>query len=310
LAIWDIGASPLRATATTSRRNSEGKRLRHDDHHSSEGRILTGKESTELGAVPYVTTSCSSVSEMLTSQPVALVTGASEGIGRVIALHLAANGYRVAAAARSTERLEELAGQVGVHPITLDVTDEEAVHEATFRIEGEIGPVELLVNNAGTAGHPGVSWEFQPDEWWRILEVNVMGSFLCCRALLPHMTRRGSGRIVNLSSGAAVFPIPDDFGAIINSAYMASKAAINRFTEALAAEARPHGVSVFAISPGTVKTNMTRVVFADNWDDPAFWSPPELAAELIACIGSGALDNFTGRYIRAAADDWRAMARG
>jgi NAD(P)-dependent dehydrogenase (short-subunit alcohol dehydrogenase family) len=97
---------------------------------------------------------------------------------------------------------------------------------------------------------------------------------------------------------------------MINSAYMASKAAINRFTEALAAEARSHGVSVFAVSPGTVKTNMIRVAFADDWDDPDLWSPPELAAGLIACIGSGALDDFSGKYIHAANDDWRAMARG
>ncbi|MHB8394024.1 MAG: SDR family NAD(P)-dependent oxidoreductase [Candidatus Dormibacteria bacterium] len=247
---------------------------------------------------------------MLGDRPVALVTGASEGIGLVIAAHLAANGYQVAAAARSTQRLEELAERVGVHPITLDVTDTDAVREATFRIEAQIGPVELLVNNAGSAGRSGVSWEYQPDEWWRILEVNVMGSFLCSHALLPHMTQRGSGRIVNLSSGAAAFPIPDDFGAMINSAYMASKAAINRFTEALAAEARSYGVSVFAISPGTVKTNMTRVAFADDWDDPDLWSPPERTAELIACIGSGALDDFTGRYIHAVQDDWRSMARG
>jgi 3-oxoacyl-[acyl-carrier protein] reductase len=247
---------------------------------------------------------------VLTDQPVALVTGASDGIGRVIAAHLAANDYQVAAAARSTERLEELAEQVGVHPITLDVTDEDAVREATSRIEAQIGPVVLLVNNAGTGGHSGVSWEYPADEWWRIFEVNVMGPFLCSRAILPHMTQRGAGRIVNLTSRAAMFPIPDDFDAVTNSAYMASKAAINRFTEALAAEARSYGVSVFAISPGMVRTNMTRVTFADDWDDPDLWAPPELAAELIACIGSGALDNFTGRYIHAVTDDWRAMARG
>ena len=240
----------------------------------------------------------------------ALVTGASDGIGRVIAAHLAANDYQVAAAARSTERLEALAEQVGVHPITLDVTDEDAVREATSRIEAQIGPVVLLVNNAGTGGHSGVSWEYPADEWWRIFEVNVKGPFLCSRAILPHMTQRGAGRIVNLTSRASMFPIPDDFDAVTNSAYMASKAAINRFTEALAAEARSYGVSVFAISPGMVRTNMTRATFADDWDDPDLWTPPELAAELIACIGSGALDNFTGRYIHAVTDDWRAMARG
>lgn len=239
----------------------------------------------------------------------ALVTGASEGIGRVIAVELAARGYQVAAAARSTARLEELAERAPISPITLDVTDRLAVQKAAARLEAELGPVELLVNDAGVGGHPGVSWEYAPDEWWRILEVNLLGSFLCSHALLPAMTRRGSGRIVNLSSAAAVFPIPDDFGARNNSAYMASKAAINRFTEALAAEARPYGVSVFAISPGTVKTEMTRPIFPDEWDDPDLWSPPELAAELVACIASGALDDWSGHYLHAVKDDWRAMAR-
>jgi 3-oxoacyl-[acyl-carrier protein] reductase len=250
------------------------------------------------------------VAEMKTHQRVAVVTGASEGIGRVIAMNLVENGYQVAALARSTKKLNELAGQVGIHSFPLDVTDADAVSEATSRVEAEIGPVALLVNNAGIGGHAGVSWEYPPDEWWRILEVNVLGSFLCSHALLPHMINRGSGRIVNLTSAAAVFAIPGDFDATINSAYMASKAAINRFTEALAAEARPHGVSVFAVSPGTVKTEMTRVGFAEDWDDPDLWSPPELVAELVAVIGTGALDGASGRYIHARNDDWRAMARG
>lgn len=240
-------------------------------------------------------------------QPVAFVTGASDGIGKVIAKHLALNGYQVAGAARSTEKLRQLAEETGVLPITLDVTNRDAVSEATSYIESELGPIDLLVNNAGVAGHGGVSWEYPPDEWWRIFEVNVLGTFLCCHSVMPRMMQRGSGRIVNLSSGAATFPIEDDFDAIINSAYMSSKAAINRFTEALAAEARPHGVFAFAISPGTVKTDMSLVAFADKWDDPDFWSPSELPAELVAYIGTGVLDDCTGRYIRAAVDDWRAM---
>ena len=111
-----------------------------------------------------------------------------------------------------------------------------------------------------------------------------------------------------MSSNAAFFRATDDFAGVISSAYMASKAAVIRFTEALAAEARPAGVRVFAISPGTVKTEMTAETFADQWDDADLWSPPELAADLIAFIASGALDALSGRYIHAAADDWRALA--
>jgi 3-oxoacyl-[acyl-carrier protein] reductase len=251
--------------------------------------------------------SADSVPRMAPPSRVAFVTGASQGIGRVVAAHLAAAGYKVAAAARSTRLLQELSTQTGALAVELDVTDAQAVADAVTRVESELGPIDLLVNNAGFAGQGGVSWDHQPTDWWRVFEVNVLGTFLCCRAVLPSMVSRRSGRIVNLSSGAALFPIDDDFGAVINSAYLASKAAVIRFSEALAAETRPAGVTVLSISPGTVKTGMTTESFADLWDDEDIWSPPELAAELIEFIDSGALDQLSGRYIRAAVDDWRAL---
>jgi 3-oxoacyl-[acyl-carrier protein] reductase len=164
------------------------------------------------------------------------------------------------------------------------------------------------VNNAGIAGHSGPSCEYEPSEWWGVVEVSLRGTFLCAHAVLPGMIRRKRGRIVNLSSGAAVNPIPDDFNARINSAYMAGKAAVARFTEALAAETRASGVTIFAISPGRVKTNMWRDAVTEDWDEPGAWSPPELAAELVACIASGALDEHSGEFIHAERDDWRTMA--
>jgi NADP-dependent 3-hydroxy acid dehydrogenase YdfG len=153
---------------------------------------------------------------MPADHPVALVTGANDGIGRAIAAQLTDRGYQVVAAARSTERLVELARETGVHPMTLDVTDGIAVPHVASRVEDEVGPVDRLVNNAGAAGHGRVSWEYPSDDWWRIFEVNVLGSFLRCHAVMPHMTKRGSGRIVNLSSGAATFEIDDDSDAMIN----------------------------------------------------------------------------------------------
>ncbi len=239
---------------------------------------------------------------------VALITGASQGIGRVVASELAASGFRVAAAARSIDRLHELEVQTGALAVPLDVTDPHGVADAVARVESELGPIDLLVNNAGLSGRSGTSWEVGHEEWWKVFEVNVLGSFLCSRAVMPGMVARGAGRIVNVSSNAAFFPVADDFAGVVSSAYMASKAAIVRFTEALAAEARPAGVRVFAISPGTVKTDMTATTFRDRWDDPDLWSPPELAAELIGFIASGALDALSGRYVHAATDDWRALA--
>ena len=111
---------------------------------------------------------------------------------------------------------------------------------------------------------------------------------------------------MNVASNAAFFAIGDDVTRI-DSAYQASKAAVIRLTEALASEARARGVSVFAISPGMVKTSMTESAFADLWDDQAVWAQPDLTGELVAFIASGALDAISGRYIHAVSDDWKAM---
>jgi len=242
----------------------------------------------------------------MADEGVALVTGASRGIGEVVATRLAAGGWRVAVAARG-EELARVAEASGSLAVTLDVTDAEAVAAAVDAVESELGPVDLLVNNAGVAGEGGPTWEKDPAAWWRVFEVNVLGAFLLARAVLPGMCARGSGRIVNVASNAAFFPLRADWDARIDSAYQASKAALVRLTEALAAESRGRGVQVFAISPGMVKTSMTEVVFADIWDDHELWTPPERTADLVAAIASGALDGLSGRYIHAAQDEWETM---
>lgn len=238
---------------------------------------------------------------------VAFVTGASRGIGRAVVAQLCGLGYRAAAAARSGELLAEVAAETGALAVPLDVTDADAVEEALALAEERLGPVDLLVANAAVAGDPRPSWEQDPEDWWRVFEVNVLGAYHCARAAARRMLDRGAGRIVTVASGAAYFPPGDDFPPI-SSAYMASKAALMRFTEALATETRPHGVTVFPISPGMVKSDMTAGLFDAIWDDPEIWSPPELAAELIAFLDTGALDRLSGRYIHAADDDWRSLA--
>jgi 3-oxoacyl-[acyl-carrier protein] reductase len=238
---------------------------------------------------------------------VALVTGASRGIGESVAARLAADGWRVAVAARGREELARIADASGAFPVTVDVTDADAVAAAVREVEAELGAVTLLVNNAGNGGTGGPTWEKEPAAWWRVFEVNVLGAFLCARAVLPGMCERGSGRVVNVASNAAFFALTDDWDARIDSAYQASKAALVRLTEALAGETRSHGVRVFAISPGMVKTSMTEGVFADMWDDPDVWTPPTRTAALVAFIASGELDELSGRYIHAANDDWETM---
>jgi NAD(P)-dependent dehydrogenase (short-subunit alcohol dehydrogenase family) len=221
------------------------------------------------------------------SRGVALVTGGGRGIGANIARSLAGDGWEVVVAARTRAEIDEVAREIGGRAIELDVTDREAVERAV----AEAGDVELLVANAGI-GNRETTWEVDPDEWWRVLEVNVLGVHLCCRAVIPGMLERGSGRIVITGSGASYLP-----GAS-NTSYTSSKAAISRYGETLANELRGR-IPVFVIGPGLVRTAMTEGAFSDD----APWTPPELAPELVRVLASGRADALAGRYIHAEHDD-------
>ena len=237
-----------------------------------------------------------------------MVTGASRGIGRALTERLRSGGSTVVAIGRAQQDLDDVARQTGAIPVVLDVTEPDSVADAFGRVIAEHGVPDLLVNNAGISGGSGRTWDLEQDAWWRVLEINVRGTYLCSRAVLPAMLKRGSGRIINLSSGAATFPVGLDNDGTLTSAYMASKAAVNRFTEALAGECFDAGVRVFAMSPGMVKTDMTAGVFAEQWDDQDVWTPMHQSLDLITDLDSGMLDRLSGRYFRAAIDDWRALA--
>ena len=237
-----------------------------------------------------------------------MVTGASRGIGRALTERLTAAGITVAAIGRSEPDLNDVAGRTGAVPFVLDVADPVAVEKVFGRIVGELGVPDLLVNNAAVSGVSGMSWELPQQDWWQVFEINVRGTYLCTRAVLAPMMARGSGRIVNLSSGAAMYSVGLDNDGVINSAYMATKAAVNRFTEAVAGECFSAGVRVFSISPGMVKTDMTAGVFADLWDDTDTWTPVGKALDLVADLDAGMLDALSGRYFRAAIDDWHELA--
>jgi 3-oxoacyl-[acyl-carrier protein] reductase len=219
---------------------------------------------------------------------VALVTGGGRGIGANIARALAGDGWRVVVAARSNDEIEGVASEIGGRAIRLDVTDREAVERAV----AEAGDVELLVANAGIGNQDGATWEVEPEDWWRVVEVNLLGVHLCCRAVIPGMLERGRGRIVITGSGAAYLP-----GAS-STAYPASKAAVWRYGETLANELSGR-IPVFVISPGLVKTAMTDDAFSDD----APWTPPELAPQLVRVLASGRADALAGRYIHAEHDD-------
>jgi NAD(P)-dependent dehydrogenase (short-subunit alcohol dehydrogenase family) len=245
---------------------------------------------------------------------VALVTGGGRGIGRAVAEALAAAGAAVMVTARSSDQLAETESCIEaaggrVVALPTDVADPAAVAGLVAAAERRLGPIDLLVNNAGTSGTPGPLWEADPDEWWRCLEVNLRGPMLCARAVLPGMVARRRGRIVNVASSSATFAMP------YLSAYFASKTALVRLTEVLALEAREHGVGVFALDPGSVRTAMSQASLGSpagqRWlpglaDHPRIG--PEPAARLCLRIAAGDADALSGRYI-SVHDDLDALIR-
>ena len=220
---------------------------------------------------------------------IAFVTGGGRGIGANIARALAGDGWDVVVGARTDEQVDQVAAEIGGRAIALDVSDRDAVERAV----AEVGPVELLVANAGMTNRDGATWEVPPEEWWRTFEVNVLGVHLCCRAVIPGMLELGSGRIVITGSGAAYLPLSGS----ARTAYPASKAAVCRYGETLANELEGR-IPVFFFSPGLVRTELT------SWaPDDAPWTPPELAPELVRKLASGNYDALAGRYLHAEHDD-------
>ena len=219
----------------------------------------------------------------------ALVTGGGRGIGENIARDLSRAGMEVWVTGRTANQVEAVAAEIRGHALVGDVSRREDVE----RWAREAAPTDLLVANAGTGTHHDYAeWEFDLDEWWRTFEVNVLGVHLSCRAVIPGMLERGSGRIVIVGSGASYLPGPTD------TAYTSSKAAVCRYGETLANALRDR-IPVFVISPGLVRTAMTEGHFSDD----APWTPPECAPRLVLQLASGRYDALAGRYLHAEHDD-------
>jgi len=228
---------------------------------------------------------------------VAVVTGGGRGIGANIARELASAGARVAVAARTESQVENVAGEIDGLALEVDVTDRDAVEQMVADTARELGPIDLLVANAGIGNQDGATWETDPADWWRVLEVNVLGVHLCCRSVIPGMLERGTGRIVITGSGAAYLP------GSTHTAYPASKAAACRYGETLANELGRR-LPVFFFSPGLVRTEM----LGDAPDDLP-WTPPELAPRLVRVLASGRADALAGRYLHAEHDDIEDLIR-
>jgi 3-oxoacyl-[acyl-carrier protein] reductase len=231
------------------------------------------------------------VSESELDGQVALVTGGGRGVGEGIARELSAAGARVAVSARTRDQVAAVAREIGGLAIVADVTDHAAVEAMVQQVEADLGPIDLLVANAGRNVHEQRAWEVEPGDWWNVFEVNVFGVYLCCRAVIPGMLERGRGRIVITGSGASYLPHSG------STAYSSSKASVWRFGNVLADQLEGR-IPVFVISPGLVKTEMTKAA-----PDDAPWTPPELAPRLVRALASGRADALSGRYIHAEHDD-------
>ena len=215
---------------------------------------------------------------------VAIVTGSSRGIGRAIAVELAEQGADIVVAARREPvpgTIEETAAMVEERgrralPVDLDVTDEAAVTSMMDETLRRFGRIDMLINNAGTNWSTPVA-DFPRSRWELVLRVNALGPFVCSKAVLPHMTERGSGHIVNISSIAAVRMRAE------TSAYTASKAALEGLTGVLAREVQPHGICVNALRvEGNIETPGTTMLLKLK-PDRAMW-PPEIVAEAVSYI--------------------------
>lgn len=241
------------------------------------------------------------------AETVAVVTGGGRGLGRAFAVALAHEGAHVAVVARSTAQLEETVRQVQraggcARGFVADVANRASSEEVLHEIKAEMGPIGVLVNNAGVGSPIGPLAEADPDEWWRAHEVNLRGPMLWTHSVLPAMIERKKGRIINVASGAGAVAIP------FMSAYVTSKTALIRFTEVVAQEIGSHGISIFAIEPGTVRTAMA--MYALESPSGRRWIPwyrhifeaqqdvlPEYSAELIVRLARGDADRLTGRFI-------------
>lgn len=257
----------------------------------------------------------------MTSRPLdgktALVTGASRGLGREIARALAGAGARLALIARDADLLasvaDEIRGDAAVRAYPGDLSDVTVIDYIARKAAEELGPFDILVNNAAVQGPIGLFEEIDFFAWQETFRINLFAPARLCQLLLPAMRERGWGKIINLSGGGATSPRPHF------TAYAAGKCALVRLSETLARELIGSGIDVNAVAPGAMNTRMLEEVIAAG---PIAAAPefefavkrsrdggvsPTVGAELVVFLASSASDGITGRLISAVYDDWKSL---
>ena len=192
---------------------------------------------------------------------IALVTGASRGIGASVALALARENYDLVITSRDPDRLQEISEQIvknnrSVYPIKLDVKETDVIPEIVNNIETEFGPIEVLVNNAGV-NLPRAALDLSPVEWDEVLDTNLRGLFFCSQSVARYMRKRKVGRIINISSAAGLRATDD------RAHYGSSKAGLNFLTRNLAFEWAKYNITVNAIAPTFVETELSEKTLSD-----------------------------------------------
>ena len=252
----------------------------------------------------------------------AIVTGANQGLGRVIAEHFVRDGADVLLTARDAKLLAEV--QQSLAPLARndqkvlieqgDVSNRESCDAVVSRAKRDLPNLSILVNNAGVYGPKGPIEEIDWDEWVRAIEINLFGTVYMCRSIIPHLKAAKYGKIVNLSGGGATAPLPR------LSAYAASKAAVVRMTDTLAEELKDWNIDVNAIAPGALNTRLLDEVLAAGPEKvgKAFYdrsikqrdeggAPMEKGAALAVFLAAKESDGISGRLISAVWDDWKNL---